>query len=73
MHATPIFWDTDSEICTFSAVENALADRDQYNQVDRCTGSIFEALEPGEIIELAEGFFQLDSDLDLRGFTNAPQ
>lgn len=73
MHTTPIFWDADSETCTFSAVGNQLANLDQYGQADRCFGSIFEALEAGEVIELAEGFFELNGDLSLGGLVNAPQ
>lgn len=42
-----------------------LATRDEYALADRCVGSVFDALEPGEVIELAEGLFQLDEDLDV--------
>lgn len=42
-----------------------LATKAEYELVDRCVGSIFEALEPGEKVELAEGIFELDEDLDL--------
>ncbi len=42
-----------------------LASRKDYETADRCVGSIFEALTPGELICLAEGEFQLNEDLDL--------
>ena len=41
-----------------------LATKEEYMLGDRCVGSIFEALEPGEAIELQEGVFRLDEDLD---------
>lgn len=43
----------------------ALATSEEYALADRCIGSIFEALEPGEEVELADGQFTLDEDLDL--------
>lgn len=42
-----------------------LASVNEYQLGDRCVGSIFEALEPGERVELEEGVFELDEDLDL--------
>lgn len=42
-----------------------LATVEEFEQADRCVGSVFEALQPGERIQLAEGVFQLDSDLDI--------
>lgn len=42
-----------------------LATKEQYELGDRCVGSIFEALKPEERIELKEGIFYLDEDLDL--------
>lgn len=45
--------------------EKPLATKQQYELGDRCVGSIFEALEPKEIIELVEGLFVLDDELDL--------
>jgi hypothetical protein len=42
-----------------------LASKEDYEQGDRCEGSIFEALEPGENIKLADGYFVLDEELDL--------
>lgn len=44
---------------------NRLATREEYQLADRCIGSIFEALQPGENIQLADGYFILDDDLDL--------
>lgn len=42
-----------------------LATREEYESADRCVGSVFEALEPGENIQLADGYYVLDNDLDL--------
>ena len=43
-----------------------LATKDEYESADRCVGSIFdEALQPGENIHLADGYFILNDDLDL--------
>lgn len=42
-----------------------LATQEEYELGDRCTGSIFEALQPGESVVLQEGIFELDKDLDL--------
>lgn len=42
-----------------------LATCEEYRSSDRCVGSIFEALEPGENIQLADGYFVLDDELDL--------
>lgn len=42
-----------------------LATLEEYELADRCIGSIFEALKPGEKIELADGLFQIDEDLDV--------
>lgn len=44
--------------------EGELATVDEYMLADRCVGSIFQALEPNETVELKEGCFQLDEDLD---------
>ena len=45
--------------------EGALASLEDFKSADRCIGSIFdESLEEGEMIELAEGIFVLDEDLD---------
>lgn len=46
-------------------VEKPLATKDRYELGDRCVGSIFEALEPEERVELKEGIFYLDEDLEL--------
>lgn len=43
----------------------ALASREEYETVDRCVGSIFEALRPSENVQLKEGYFILNDDLDL--------
>jgi hypothetical protein len=42
-----------------------LATRDEYELADRCIGSIFEVLNPEEKIEIREGVFTIDEDLDL--------
>ena len=44
--------------------EGETASLEDFKFADRCIGSIFEALEPGETIELQEGVFLLDEDLD---------
>ena len=38
---------------------------EEYEAEDKCVGSIFEALEPGELVKLQEGIFKLDEDLEL--------
>jgi len=43
---------------------NQLATVDEYMLADRCIGSLFEGLESGQKIQLAEGSFVLDEDLD---------
>jgi hypothetical protein len=46
-----------------------LATLQDYLLADRCEGSIFEALQPGEVIKLSDGessgLFELDEELDL--------
>jgi hypothetical protein len=42
-----------------------LATIKDYETADRCVGSIFEALKEGEEIELKEGVFALDDELDI--------
>lgn len=42
-----------------------LATKKDFDLADRCVGSIFEALIPGEIVWIKEGIFRLDEDLDL--------
>lgn len=42
-----------------------LASKEQYELADRSVGSIFESLNPGEEVELVEGNFVLDEDLEL--------
>lgn len=42
-----------------------LATKEEYQAADRCVGSIFESLSPGENIQLLDGYFVLDDDLDL--------
>jgi hypothetical protein len=44
--------------------EYPLATKEEYGLTDRAVGSIFEALSPNDAIELAEGIFVLDDDLD---------
>jgi hypothetical protein len=46
---------------------DTLATKQQYELADRCVGSVFEALNPKELILLEEGQFLLDPDLDLIG------
>ncbi len=50
---------------TLSFNGKVLASKHEYELADRCVGSIFESLSPGENIKLAEGYFVLDNDLDL--------
>ncbi len=54
---------SDNGFLNFST--GALASREEYGTADRCVGSIFEALRPGESIQLKEGYFVLNDDLDL--------
>ena len=42
-----------------------LATKEEYELADRCVGSIFDALKEGENVELSNGYFILDDDLDL--------
>lgn len=42
-----------------------LATKEEYNLADRCFGSVFEALSPEEHVQLKDGYFFLDDDLDL--------
>lgn len=44
-----------------------LATKEQYQSGDRCVGSVFESLNEGEKVQLQEGVFELDEDLDLVG------
>lgn len=41
-----------------------IASLEEYLLADRCQGSIFESLKPSEVIELKEGKFELDGELD---------
>ena len=50
---------------TFEGEGKSLATLQDYCLADRCEGSIFEALQEGEVIELADGLFVCDSELDL--------
>lgn len=61
MKATQIF--SDDGFLSFNG--EVLASSQEYELADRCEGSIFEALEPKELIELSDGEFILDQDLDL--------
>lgn len=65
---TTIYFEND--LLTFSAIStdgenNPLATKQQYEKGDRCVGSIFESLNPGENIHLEDGYFVLDDELDL--------
>jgi hypothetical protein len=42
-----------------------LATKEEYESGDRCVGSVFEALSPEEHIQLEDGYFVLDDELDL--------
>jgi hypothetical protein len=55
----------ESGLLTFNKTAT-IATKEDYELSDRCVGSIFESLHPGEFIELAEGVFLLDEDLDLK-------
>lgn len=48
-----------------------LATKDEYMEGDRSVGSIFEALNPEEVIELSEGILTLDEDLDPQPLSDA--
>lgn len=61
MKTTTIY--IDNNLLSFDG--NELANKENYEQADRCVGSIFESLEPGEVIELRDGKFKLDDELDL--------
>ena len=50
----------------------SLATLQDYFLADRCEGSIFEALQEGEVIELADGLFVCDSELDLSSMPHPP-
>ncbi|MEW6495315.1 MAG: hypothetical protein AB1589_22785 [Cyanobacteriota bacterium] len=60
----PTYIYNDNDVLSFNG--NNLATKEQYELADRCVGSIFEALEPGETVKLVDGDFILDDDLDLR-------
>ena len=45
--------------------EYPLATKTEYELGDRCVGSVFEALSPEESIQLKDGYFVLDDELDL--------
>ena len=64
MSAIKIFVEGDGETLCFHEGDR-LATISEFNSYDRSVGSIFEALQPGEVVELAEGQFRLDDDLDL--------
>lgn len=48
-----------------SFIGDRLATRKEYELADRCEGSIFESLNPSENIQLEDGYFILDEELDL--------
>ena len=56
---------SDNSFLTFDNRCQRLATVEEYKLADRTYGSIFESLEPGEEIELEEGYFYLDDSLDL--------
>ncbi|MBC8122522.1 MAG: hypothetical protein H7Y22_11860 [Gemmatimonadaceae bacterium] len=64
--ATPIFWQADksdkAEVGVLSLEHSTgeLATLRQFDAADYIAGSVFESLEPGLIVQLAEGFFVLD-------------
>ncbi len=58
---TPIYYNNDN--LTFDGV--TLATKEHFELSDRCQGSIFEALSPGVIVMLVDGFYLLNEDLDL--------
>lgn len=60
----PIAIYSDNRFLNFSRTAR-LATKQEFLESDRCSGSVFEALEPGESIQLAEGVFTLDEDLDI--------
>jgi hypothetical protein len=62
--ATTIY--IDSNVLVFNPFgEEVLASRKNYETADRCVGSVFESLTPGERVRLADGEYILDQDLDL--------
>lgn len=64
--ATPIFWQADSRnkvevgVLSLEHWTGELATIRQFDASDYTAGSVFESLEPGLIVQLAEGFFVLD-------------
>lgn len=54
---------------TLSFSGEVLATFQEYDQADRCVGSIFEALEPYEMVEVIHNgvpsIFEIDEDLNL--------
>jgi hypothetical protein len=58
--ATQIF---NSGLLSFTG--EVLASSVEYGLADRCIGSIFEALEAKELVELSDGQFIIDESLDL--------
>ena len=61
--ATQIFFK--DGLLSFDVDGSVLATKEQYLLADRCVGSVFESLNEGEKIQLQEGVFELDEDLDL--------
>ena len=55
---TEIFIDLESSGLSWEG--DRLATKHEFDLADRCVGSIFEALEIGEEVKLAEGIFKLD-------------
>jgi hypothetical protein len=56
-----------SGVLTFNDEDGTLplATKKEYELADRCIGSVFEALSPEENIQLQDGYFVLDNELDL--------
>ncbi|QLE46421.1 hypothetical protein FD723_40125 (plasmid) [Nostoc sp. C052] len=54
-----------SDNTTLSFSGEKLATREEYELADRCVGSVFATLQPGENVKLEDGCFILDDDLDL--------
>lgn len=73
MTTTPIYKTADGRL-TFGSLEQVyeleLAEEDDYKwDGGESDAEVFDHLREGEIIELAEGFYALDADLDLQKIT----
>ncbi|UFP96257.1 hypothetical protein [Gloeobacter morelensis] len=47
---------------SFDAAAGPLASLVQYQRAEYTAGSIFESLEPGQVVQLMEGYFVLDDE-----------